>query len=110
MSAKLFYAVRDNAFHAARREGRSSDDARGLSQRVMLNVRECVDTPVVAAFAQVRRQMVHATREARRLRKERDALLVTLADVMGVSELEAWAIARLDMEADDDDDGGDDGR
>lgn len=95
--------VGDNAYHAALAAGLGHDEAkrREAAARAQVRAQDALDDPVGATLRYQHRKLSSLHGEAARLRRERDALLSTLADALNIPESEAWLIARLDLEDDD---------
>lgn len=89
-----------NAFVTAKEAGMATDEAKRRAKIAAAKARAAlaIDDPIRAVIEAKHRTASQAIAEARRLRRERDGLLIALADALGVAESEAWLIARLDME------------
>jgi hypothetical protein len=95
--------IQTQAFMRASRAGRSKDECKASAREVVTLYKERRDAgdPLALELATTTRDLQAAFRENARLMRVRDELLAALAQALGVTESEAWQIARLDFEEDE---------
>lgn len=89
-----------NAYMSAREAGMDRTEARRRAQETRIRVRAevAVDDPVNALVASLKGRLSTCGAERAHLLRDRDGLVEALATALGVSEVTAMQIARLDVD------------
>ena len=96
-----------NAYFASLEAEMTPEEAKRAEEKAKAKARAelAVGDPVRQTINDLGKRLQLMGRETKRLRREREALIIALADALGVDEPTALQIARLDVEEDETADG-----